>query len=276
MKNSRIMDNSLCNIMDLTINVMGSYERGFALSNDESIINRAYAVDWMKKVLLQGCPEARDTAVQVFNKYLILCYVENKSILKDTVFLSYAAAASLTIAVKLHTSNKILNLCRGPSRFDASEVARFEREILNRISFQIYPTCTPSSFVESIVNMNQSSFTNIDLLLSTCDTMIGEFCEEPDYLLFAPSAIAISALLISFSVLHMPCTSWLKTIPDICLPNNTSSIYPNNSKESRFLDIDRCICCFKKIPFLQSRSKNRSPTSVTEMFETSSDSPSSA
>ena len=99
---------------------------------------------------------------------------------------------------------------------------------------------------------------------------------EPDYLLFAPSAIAISALLISFSVLHMPCTSWLKTIPDICLPNNTSSIYPNNSKESRFLDIDRCICCFKKIPFLQSRSKNRSPTSVTEMFETSSDSPSSA
>ena len=37
-------------------------------------------------------------------------------------------------------------------------------------------------------------------------------------MLFAPSTIAIAALILSFSILLMDCTLWLNTIPNFCLP----------------------------------------------------------
>ena len=70
---------------------------------------------------------------------------------------------------------------------------------------------------------------------------------------YAPSTIAISALLLTFSKLRLDCTEWLHRLPDECLPPKTMnqhqmqhSIFP--IQDVAYLDIDNCLLCLQKIP----------------------------
>ena len=68
-------------------------------------------------------------------------------------------------------------------------------------------------------------------------------------MLFAPSTIAIAALILSFSILRQDCTDWLSSIPNFCLPllDNTLTQNPEGShsylhrahKNFHLFDIDR-------------------------------------
>lgn len=77
-----------------------------------------------------------------------------------------------------------------------------------------------------------------------------------------PSTIAISALLIAFSMLQIYCGTWLESIPDFCFPSATNLVF---SQSIHYLDLDRCISAFERIPSLKEPQNSSSPTSVSEM-----------
>lgn len=84
---------------------------------------------------------------------------------------------------------------------------------------------------------------------------------DPDCMRYAPSTIAISALLLTFSKLHLDCTEWLHRLPDECLPPKIMdniitphSIFP--LEDIAYLDIDNCLLCLQKIPMI-SRHVNQ-------------------
>lgn len=72
------------------------------------------------------------------------------------------------------------------------------------------------------------------------------FCAEPSSLLFAPSTIAIAALILSFSILRMDCTDWLRCIPNFCLLVTDNPLY-NQDTNMRLFDIDGCLQSFKGV-----------------------------
>lgn len=254
-------------MMVQTRTVMTEYDKALQYSEDVNIMNRSHAIEWIKRVLLHDCPEARDTCIQIFDKYCILSYTSgNRSTtLSNAAFLGYAAAAALMLSVKLHTTLQLPCMTSISTRFDAEQLATFERDVLQTVGFKIHPNCTPMCFVESITMLSPQCYENINDLYSTVDVLVGEFSEEPQSILFAPSTIAIAALLVSFSVLNLQCTSWPQSIPAFCLPNNAASIYHASSPQSKFLDIDSCIIAFKQVPMLRSRTnKASSPTCVAD------------
>lgn len=56
-----------------------------------------------------GCVEV---SIQVFDRYIVTVYEEERSILGNTAFLSYAAACSALLAVKLMDAKSPLNMVR--------------------------------------------------------------------------------------------------------------------------------------------------------------------
>ena len=71
-------------------------------------------------------------------------------------------------------------------------------------------------------------------------------CSAPEAPHFSPSAIALSALLLSFSKLGMDCTDWLEHVPNICLPSPVHPIFNTPSLVS-FLDVDNCLAVFQRM-----------------------------
>ncbi len=102
-------------------------------------------------------------------------------------------------------------------------------------------------------------------MISLFVSSIISFGTDHDYLLYAPSTIAISALLISFSLHHLHCTEWLDSIPDFCLPNDNNPFFLSPAEGGRYLDIDSCILSFEKIPMLR-HSCSKSPTGIADLL----------
>lgn len=76
---------------------------------------------------------------------------------------------------------------------------------------------------------------------------------------YAPSTIAIASLLLSFSKLHIDCSEWLCSLPDICLPPKDRSL-PHPVIDTAllsFLDADRCLLFFQQV-YSAHISANRS------------------
>lgn len=65
-------------------------------------------------------------------------------------------------------------------------------------------------------------------------------------MLFAPSTVAIAALILSFSILKMDCSEWLHSIPNFFLPLNDNPLL-DTSSDTRLFDIDGCLQSFQKI-----------------------------
>lgn len=76
---------------------------------------------------------------------------------------------------------------------------------------------------------------------------------DPESLCYAPSTIAISVLLLTFSKLGVNCGEWLHCLPDEVLPPKTvwgtdlmqHPVFRND--EISFLNIDMCIVSLQRV-----------------------------
>jgi hypothetical protein len=124
----------------------------------------------------------------------------------------------------------------------------FEQILLDRIEFNISPQATPSAFVQKFLEIHGAR-SESSMQEQIANSLITDFLEEPESLLFAPSTIAISALIYSFLHLKVDCSAWLDNLPDYVLPtpNNTSfRDYPKAEKD-QLLDVDSCLQCFQNV-----------------------------
>jgi hypothetical protein len=107
----------------------------------------------------------------------------------------------------------------------------------------------------------------MDFSYQTVDELLGDFLEESDALLFAPSTIAVAALLVTYSVLEMDFAPCLDAIPDYILPHNSLSVFQPGSPLDPYFDIDACIVAFKRVPYFRMRLRKDhtvSPGSITQ------------
>lgn len=86
---------------------------------------------------------------------------------------------------------------------------------------------------------------------------------EPSSMLYAPSTIAIAALILSFSILHVDCSDLLSSIPNFYF-------HAPSSSDKRFYDIDSCLIHFKGLNAIFPRMgycdpSRTSPVSVVSM-----------
>lgn len=95
----------------------------------------------------------------------------------------------------------------------------------------------------------------------------------PDFLLFAPSVIALVALLYSFSVLHIYADDWLSRLPDSVFPPMHTSASSEVGTESRvlnnlkFMDLEKCFTAIDKIPSIHQLQKTASsPSSISDIY----------
>ena len=139
-----------------------------------------------------------------------------------------------------------------------NELVPFQGIFLQKINFEIYVNATPTSCVHIFLGLWDGDKELKKTLTSTADIYIADFYCARSSMLFAPSTIAICALIISFSTLRMDCTPWLDCVPDICLRRTG-----NNTNNSLF-DIDKCLDIFQRIERVHRRSKIQveSPTSI--------------
>ena len=78
-------------------------------------------------------------------------------------------------------------------------------------------------------------------------------------MMFAPSTIAISAIILSFSTFRIDCKDWLDCVPNKCFRNISLD------KDSLLLDIDKCLDTFQRIEKINNtlpKSTTASPTSI--------------
>jgi len=67
----------------------------------------------VEQVLGTDCPSTRDTSIQIFDKFLLLSYADDSTILSNKDYLSHAAAASIILGSKLNDTKSQLTMVRG-------------------------------------------------------------------------------------------------------------------------------------------------------------------
>jgi hypothetical protein len=106
---------------------------------------------------------------------------------------------------------------------------------------------------------------------------------------FAPSTIAVAAILLAFSMLELNCEAWLSCVPDFCLPHPQNPLFDDPRIDQRALDIDLCLQRFQTVKSYRlyrlskasqksaaltvdvtpgAKSPARSPTSVLDVHDT--------
>lgn len=95
------------------------------------------------------------------------------------------------------------------------------------------------------------------------------FFSDPACVLYAPCTIALTALLVSFSLLKIPCTEWLDSIPMYFFINAENPFFECSlgfhedgqpvSSAALFLDHDSCIAAFEKMHYLRSYPRSFTP-----------------
>ena len=200
--------------------------------------------------------ETRDIGVQILDAFLSELHVSVLADpLKNNgvAIIGLAAAAAIILASKVHAHARALSKHRlfstttracAPQmheqrplcvdnfpHFEREQLLEFERRILVMIGFQIYPHATPSACVRHMLQLwsgpdadpdnhgSPSTATADDAISALADYFIGHFLAVgSESLKYAPSTVAMAALLLSFSKLKMDCAAWLQRLPDECFP----------------------------------------------------------
>lgn len=76
------------------------------------VLTRFQICEWMKKILGKNHAAARDTSIQIFDKFMLNAFAENPQILRDADFIVYAATASAILSSKLLDSRSKLSVVR--------------------------------------------------------------------------------------------------------------------------------------------------------------------
>jgi len=265
----------LGNSILLMSNTVGDYSQLDKLSKScAKLDNRKKAVRWLKEVAVgfKMSSDSRDSAIQIFDKFMSVMLPEN--IEADTDFISYAVAVSIVISSKLHESRRRLSLLSFQD-FRIDLLKHFERLILSKIGLSIAPQITPTAFVVELLilwqpnsqypppcpkNFGYGFF--YSTIIEIADSLIAAFWEESSSLLFAPSTVAIAALILSFSILKMDCSEWLRSIPNFFLPLNDNPML-NSSSDTRLFDIDSCLQSFQKSQIIDSLTNTPEPKGDT-------------
>lgn len=190
----------------------------------------------------------RDTAIEIFNRFLAITLVEDAKLLHDTLYLSLAAAASLILSSKVHEGKTILTMAHFP-HFSTEDLVAFERKMLIKIEYKISALSTPTAFIAKLLELWPDRASH-HMLGAKAELFVAEFYEASESMFYAPSSLAISALLLSFSVLRIDCSDWLACIPDICFPRAD-----NLQLEPALLfslDIDACLTHFQSTNSVRS------------------------
>ena len=204
-------------------------------------------------------------------------------------FIGLAAAASIILASKIHEIRP-LSVSNFP-HFDRDQLLQFEARLLLMIGFQITPQTTPSAcarhmlrlWPEVMVDGARSCSTPYvgksleDSILAHADMLIGQFWKDLDSLRYAPSTIALSALLLTFSKYKMDCGEWLRRLPDECFPpkcvghgigqgQGHGLVYLEHAvlsmDELSFVDIDSCLSAMQQVQSPRPGSANTTSSSA--------------
>lgn len=205
--------------------------------------HRSNAIRWIKDVvaLSHVSVECRDTSLQIFDRFLGLCLSENKVLGHTDVALT--AAVAVLLASKMHETRP-LSMSSFPHLKTADLIA-FEKLVASKLNYAIFPLASPASFIRDLIFVWSDNAVH-EQLIDTANILVGDFFEAQEAPHFAPSTIALAALLLSFSKLGMDCTNWLEHVPNVCLPSPDHPIMDSNILLS-FLDVDNCLSVFQRL-----------------------------
>lgn len=94
--------------------------------------------------------EARDTGIQILDKFLSISLAEKEDILLDTTYLSFAAAAAVLLSSKIHEGKSLLTVASFP-HFNPEDLVAFERLMLAKIEYRVAPLCTACAFLHQFL-----------------------------------------------------------------------------------------------------------------------------
>lgn len=250
--------------------------------------NRTHAIKWIKEVVSMSemSMDARDTSIQIFDRFFGRHLLYDPSAFDNSETFSTVAAVSVLLSSKFHESRPLS--MSSFSSFTSEVLSAAENNVLVTLEYNIVPLVTPTAFIHQMLLLWPNLEENFNLLSSVTDIackLIGEFWETAASCQYAPSTIALAALLLAFSSQRIDCSRWLSDcVPDSCLPGAKNIIFPPSGQY--LLDIDRCLmdfqrrCCVMNfgipltIPSYEkdnaelSRFDSSSPVSIADGFRT--------
>lgn len=97
----------------------------------------------------------------------------------------------------------------------------------------ISPLCTPSSFLPFVLRHVGGDDLDRERLSDLAIQVIGDFLEDSLSMLFAPSTIAVSAVLVSLSYLHLSADSLLAALPQFLLTSANEPFFQAEQDKHR-------------------------------------------
>ena len=227
------------------------------MTHVESLHTRTSVMGWLLTVCATHhvSPLARDSSILILHSFFMTVLGKGEgSRLQDPVVVSHAAAIALTFGFKLHETKRTLHLSSF-QQFDVAMLKRFEAEMLLDLASFLAPQVTPSTFVDELLGVwrpgapDTADADGIALktdLAAIATAMIGEFFTQPRAVLYAPSTVAIAALILAFSILQRDCADWLAAVPDACLP-----AIARGAGVDVLYDVDSCLTVFSGVDSLR-------------------------
>lgn len=256
---------TLFNMMRISDSVMVPYDLSAALvnslQNNAAMVHRASAVEWIVKIMSKDSPELRDTSVRIFDSFVAHSFAESPEILFDACWTVFAAAASMILASKLLHSGSYIKASQF-TKFTTEDILFFEKMIIMNIGGKLSPHATPSCFLENLVPLCEDLVCPT-ILMNRANALVGEFFEDPNSLLFAPSTVAIAAIIVSLSALNVCGTAFINRLPDFFLfaSDNLPFFQPAEFKDD-YLDCQRCVKALEQLPSIRDHIKAISPVGV--------------
>ena len=248
-----------------------NYNDLLRLQSDTNLLEyRHKIIIWLKKVANTYNLNSliRDTSFQLFDTYLLNLSRNNNDdssntssndSMKQERMISLAAISCILVSSKLHNYHSVLALSNFHD-FDHDELVEYQFEFLRIINFDIHVNSTPAVVIEVLLSLWNCDDELRSSLKSKSDIFVSEFHSLSVSMMFAPSTIAICAIILSFSTLRMDCSQWLNCVPDKCFRKLLA-----DNDDSSFIDIDKCLDIFQrleKVHQMLPKCSSLSPTSV--------------
>jgi hypothetical protein len=216
-------------------------------------VNPAIRTHYIKKIkeimtVIQVPPEVRDTSIQIFDKFMSYSLLDDASLAHNEPYVYISTVVSTILSLKMHymKSKRVMSIFPD---FSVEELEKFERKVLVTLDFGINPTIAPSNFIshllETLPEQTRPQKNDISLV---SNQLLELFWEDPDSILYAPSTVAIAAILLALYILRIDFIPWISIIPDYCLMREENPCYsiiasfrPDIAVGCGFFDIDRCL-----------------------------------
>ena len=209
---------------------------------------KTQAVQWVNTIIEQAnaTAEARDTTIQILDEFIQICVVENNPLISNARYMSLVAAASAIVATKVHESSRSLSPASFPY-FEAIDLVSFERNLLGKIQYKIYPNHNPTTIMFNMLEAWENGSDFHEALRGEASALLTIFWLSIESVQYNPVTIATSALLLAFSKLQIDPSHWLQVLPGSCIPKS-SPLLPLHC------DVDKCLESFVKSGSFSSAS----------------------